>query len=363
MRRTPTRRAFLAATGVGASGLAGCLGGTNGGGGDGTASPTGTTTGTPIPGESSLLLNWKPSGLHVPYFAAKANGFYEEEGLTLSTIETGEGSTFSSKQAGLGNVEFAVTSSDQVLNINSRDLSPQSVGVVMQKSPAVVFSTREAFGGELTSVDQLAGKTVGTGPGMVRMLTTLLLEEAGVREDVEMVDTGYDTVQQLLSGEIDAAGGVFGDAISAEAQGPTVDSLAVGDEIPSYGHVIATNREWAGENPDAVRAFLRATARGAAWAHGRPGEATDLLVEANGVLEESRDQQRRKWETMAERFMTGDAVAEHGWGWSRSEPWQVVHDALADADALGGAVDPSSVWTNEYLDTDDEYIGSYTDVV
>jgi len=367
MQRTATRRGFLAATGTGVAGLAGCLGGTNGGGaggeGDDTASPTGTAAGTPISGESSLLLNWKPSGLHIPYFAAKANGFYDEEGLTLSEIQTGEGSTFSAKQAGLGNVDFAVTSSDQVLNVNSRDLSPQSVGVVMQKSPAVVFSTRDTFGGELTSADQLAGKTVGTGPGMVRMLTTLLLEEAGVREDVEMVDTGYDTVQQLLSGEIDAAGGVFGDAISAEAQGYTVDSLAVGDRIPSYGHVIATNREWAGSNPEAVRAFLRATARGAAWAQQRPGEATDLLIDANGVLEESRDQQRRKWETMASEFMLGDSVTEHGWGWSRSEPWQVVHDALANADALGGSVDPAAVWTNEYLDTDYRFVGSYTDIV
>jgi NitT/TauT family transport system substrate-binding protein len=367
MRRTATRRTFLAATGTGVAGLAGCLGGAGaGGGGDGgdaSTSPTGTTTGTPIPGESALLLNWKPSGLHMPYFAAKANGFYEEEGLTLSEIQTGEGSTFSAKQAGLGNVDFAVSSSDQVLNVNSRDLSPQSVGVVMQKSPAVVFSTREAFGGGLTSVDQLAGKTVGTGPGMVRMLTSLLLEEAGVREDVEMVDTGYDTVQQLLSGEIDAAGGVFGDAISAEAQGYTVDSLAVGDSIPSYGHVIAANQEWAGNNPEAVRAFLRATARGAAWAQQRPDEATNLLIDANGVLEESRDQQRQKWETMASEFMLGDAVAEHGWGWSRSEPWQVVHDALAEADALDGDVYPDSVWTNEYLDTDYRFVGSYTDTV
>ncbi|MFB6196451.1 MAG: ABC transporter substrate-binding protein [Haloplanus sp.] len=361
MERAPTRRAFLSAAGAaGVAGLAGCLGGTGGGTG---AEATGTTTGTPIPGEMSLLLNWKPSGLHMPYFTAKAKGFYEEEGLTLSTIQAGEGSTFSAKQAGLGNVEFAISSSDQVLNINSRDLSPQSVGVVMQKSPVVVFSTRDTFGGELTSVDQLAGKTVGTGPGMVRMLTVLLLERAGVREDVELVDTGYDTVQQLLAGKIDAAGGVFGDAISAEAQGYTVDSIAVGDTIPSYGHVIAANQEWAASNPAAVRAFLRATARGAAWAQQHPAKATDLLVEANGVLAESRDQQRRKWVTMAEEFMIGTAVAEHGWGWSAAEPWRVVHDALARADALGGSVDPGSVWTNDYIDTDYRYIGSYTDVV
>ncbi|WP_338739734.1 ABC transporter substrate-binding protein [Haloplanus salilacus] len=373
MRRTSTRRRFLVGAGAtGVAGLAGCLGGGSNAGSDpepessadsGATGSTGTMTGTPISGDHSLLLNWKPSGLHAPYFAAKANGFYDEEGLSLSAIESGEGSTFSAKQAGLGNVEFAISSSDQVVNINSRGLSPQSVGVVMQKSPAVVFSTRETFGGELTSVDQLAGKTVGTGPGMVRVLTTLLLEDAGIRDDVEMVDTGYDTVQQLLSGKIDAAGGVFGDAISAEAQDYTVDSIAVGDTVPSYGHVVAAEREWAAENAGAVRAFLRATARGAAWAQSNPGEATDALIDANGVLEESRDQQRRKWETMAAEFMTGDAVAEHGWGWSESEPWGVVHDALADTDALDGEVDLKSVWTNEYLDTEYEYIGSYIDAV
>jgi NitT/TauT family transport system substrate-binding protein len=362
MQLTPTRRSFLVA--AGATGLAGCLGGTGGGvGAGGTATPAGASTGTPIPGESSLLLNWKPSGLHVPYVTAKARGFYEEEGLTLSAVETGQGSTFSAKQAGLGNVDFAVTSSDQVLNVNSRGLSPQAVGVVMQRSPAVVFSTRDTFGGELSDAEQLADRTVGTGPGMVRMLTALLLEEAGVREDVEMVDTGYDTVQQLLAGNIDAAGGVFGDAISAEAQGDTVDSIAIGDTIPSYGHVIAVNRDWAAANAEAVEAFLRATARGAAWAHRRPGEATDLLVDANGVLAESRDQQRRKWETMAENFVLSDAVREHGWGWSEAEPWRVIRDALGQADALGGTVDPDAVWTNDYLDTDAKSVGSYADQI
>jgi NitT/TauT family transport system substrate-binding protein len=371
---TPTRRAFLAVAGAGATGLAGCLG--EGGGetegattaegaastGTTTRPTTATETATPTT-EASLLLNWKPSGLHVPYFAAKAKGFYEAEGLRLSTIKTGEGSTFSAKQAGLGNEEFVVSSSDQILNVNTRGLSPLSVAVVMQKSPAVVFSTRETFGGELTGADQLAGKTVGTGPGMVRMLTELLLEEAGVREEVEMVDTGYDTVQQLLAGKIDAAGGVFGDAISAEAQGYTVDSLAVADRVPSYGHVIATNQQFAQINPDAVGAFLRATARGAAWSQRNPDAATDLLVEANEVLAESRDQQREKWVRMAEEFMLAGAVPEKAWGWSEPEPWQVVHDALADADALDGSVDPSAVWTNEYLDTDSEYIGSYASAV
>ena len=371
------RRTFVAVTGAALA--AGCTGtNTTDGGGGTTASETTTsgttdtatdtansTTSSPTPSvtDVSLLLNWKPSGLHVPYYAAEAQGFYEEEGLNLQKIEAGQGSDFSAKQAGLGNTEFAVTSSDQVLNVNSRDLSPLSVGVVMQKSPVVVFSTRDTFGGELSSPDQIAGKTVGTGPGMVRVLTELYLEQVGVRSDVELVDTGYDTVQQLLAGKIDVAGGVFGDAIAARAQGYTTDSLQVATEVPAYGHVVATKAGFADEHPATVAAFLQATARGAVWARNNVEAAMDALVDANGALAESRDQQREKWLTMADDHMMSATVRKQGWGWSEANPWRTTAEALRGADQLGGDVNAADVWTNDHLDTNSRYIDSYADLV
>lgn len=371
---TIPRRAFLSAAGLTVA--SGCLGGgTSSGSSTGTTTATGGsatasggeaetaagTDATPSRSDVSLLLNWKPGGLHAPYYAARAEGFYEAEGLSLASIDSGQGSDFSAKQVGLGNTPFGVTSADQVLNVNSRDLSPRSVGVVMQRSPVVLFTSREAFGGEFSSVEQLRGKRLGTGPGMVRLLSTLLLEEAGVRGEVELVDTGYDTVQRLLSGEIDAAGGVFGDVVDARHQGATVDSVPVASQIPSYGHVIATPPSFADDHPETVRAFLRATARGAAWATNNPEAATDHLVEAVPALSESRDRQRDTWELMSREFIVSETVRERGWGWSRSGPWATMHEALRGADVLGGEVDPASVWTNDYLDLESASVGSYAD--
>src|SRR5699024_2876495 len=197
-----------------AVGCTGCIGNIGGASGPGVS-------------KVSLLLNWKPNGLHVPYYSAKAEGFYDDEGLSISKIKTGQGSDFSAKQAALGNENFAVTSSDQAMNIASRGLSPLVVGVVMQKSPVVVFTTREEFGEKFTNVGQLEGKKVGTGPGMVRILTKLLLKRNGVLDSVEIVDTGHDTVQRLLAGEIDAAGGAFGDAVSVRHACLTTSSTPV----------------------------------------------------------------------------------------------------------------------------------------
>jgi NitT/TauT family transport system substrate-binding protein len=350
-----SRRAVLATAGTAVT--AGCTGSIPGGGnGDESGA-------TPSIEDATLLLNWKPNGLHAPYYVAKARGYYEQAGVPISKIEPGQGSGFSAKQAGLGNASFVVTSSDQVLRARSRGLSPLSVGVLMQDSPVVLFSTRESLGTELTRVGQLEGKTVGTGPGMVRLLTKLLLERTGVLSAVELVDTGYDTVQQLLSGKIDAAGGVFGDAIVASGRGPEVDRIKVAATIPSYGHVVATEGRFARRHPVAVKRFLRATAHGAAWAHRHPEAAIGILIDAEASLAETRDQQRDTWAVMASEYLLSGAVRERGWGWSRAEPWETTTSTLEGGDLLNGAVDPEAAWTNEYLDTDAEYIGSYASIV
>lgn len=310
---------------------------------------------------ASLLLNWRTSGLHAPYYAAAANGYYADEGLEVDDIESGEGSDFSAKQAGLGNVEFAVTSSDQLLNINTRGLSPRCVAVVMQRGPVVLFAARDHFGEELADPSQLGDATIGSGPGMVRQMTQSYLNHHDVLDAVEYVDTGYDTVQQLLTGKIDVAGGVFGDVVDARHQGYEIDSLSVAETIPFYGHVLVTDEAFASDHPDAVRAFLRGTAHGAVWANRNPEEAVDVLVDAQPELEEVRENQRDKWDLMREEFMLSEAVSGHGWGWSQSEPWDRTYEILEAGDFLDGDVDPDAVWTNDYLDTDYEYIGEYAD--
>ncbi|WP_049981415.1 ABC transporter substrate-binding protein [Halolamina rubra] len=340
-----SRRSVLASLGAGAL-TAGCLG---------------------VPGADdrervSLLLNWTPNGLHVPYYAARAQGFYEAEGITLAEIRGGDGSDFAARQAGLGNAEFAVTSGDQVLLTNGGGVAVSSVGVMMQRTPTVVFATRESLGEPLEDPEQLADTRLGTGPGMVRQLTELYLEAVGVRESVELVDAGYNTVQRLLDGDVDAAGGVFGDAIDARYQGATVDSLDIATEVPAYGHLLATAPDYAAENPETVRAFLRATARGAAWATNNPEAGVDAVVEANESLAPVREQTRATWDRMAAAHVVGPAVEEHGWGWHESAPWTTVADALREAES-GEVADPSAVWTNEYLDTDDRYVGGYAERV
>ena len=348
-----TRRGVLALGGaVALSGCAGRLGGS----GDGDPSAE-----DGIAVESvSLLLNWNIGGLHTPYVAARENGFYEEEGFTDVEFESGDGSDFAANQAGLGNTEFAISSGDQILTVNSNELSPRAVGIVMQRNPNVVFADREEFG-ELSDPEQLEGVTVGSGPGMVRTMTEAYLDHHDLLDTVEYVDAGFDTVQQLLAGEIDVAGGVFSDVVDARHQDREIDVLEIEDAVSSYGHLITTDDSFAEENPDTVEAFLRATARGAVWAAQNPDEAIDHLVDVQPELEETRENQADKWEEMYTGYMLSETVETEGWGASAPEPWEETHDVLADGDALENEVDPADVWTNDYLDAEDEYVAEFAD--
>lgn len=371
-----SRRHLLALAGGAA--IAGCLGGPDDGettaedDGDGSDAATDdsetaeddsdATDGEPSVGNVTLLLNWQLSGLHAPYVAARENGFYAEEGFSAVEIESGDGSDFAANQAGLGNVEFAISSADQVLNVNSRGLSPRCVGVMMQRNPNVVFATRDGFG-ELTDPEQLEGATVGSGPGMVRQMTEAYLDYHGILDTVEYVDAGFDTVQQLLEGEIDAAGGAFSDVVDAEHQGAEVDVLAIEEAIPSYGHLIVTDEAFAAENGPAVEAFLRATARGTAWAIENPDAAIDHLVEVQPELEEVRENQVDKWERMYEGYVLSETVTERGWGYSNPDSWGATHETLEAGGVLEDEVDPDAVWTNDYLDDEYEYIGAFDEQI
>ncbi|MDL5362477.1 ABC transporter substrate-binding protein [Halalkalicoccus sp. NIPERK01] len=360
-----TRRAFIGA--IGGAALAGCTAerdpGIGGGGSTGGQDEGESDTPAPEVASVSMVLNWRIGGLHAPYFAALENGFYADEGFESVDIESGQGSDFAAQQVGVGNAEFALTSPDQVLNVTSKGLAPQCVGVLMQRNPVVVFSARENFGEPLEGADQLRGRTLGSGPGMVRQMTEVYLDSHGVLDAVEYVDSGFDTVQQLLTGEIDAAAGVFSDVVDAEHQGYAIDALPIAETIPSYGHLLAVEEAFGGENPETVASFLRATARGAVHASQHPEEAIDALVAAQPELEEVRENQRDKWDAMRTEYMVSETVREQGWGASDPETWRETYATLDAGGFFEESVDPDAAWTNDYLDTGSEYVADYADLV
>jgi NitT/TauT family transport system substrate-binding protein len=354
-----TRRDALGAAGAAAVfGLAGCVGATGGAGGDGgganaTDTPSGTTG-------LSVILNWKPNATQAGYFVADRNGFYEAEGLDVELV-SGQGGAFAAKQVGLGNQDLGLGTGVALLQARNRDLDIRSFAGA-QDSNAAIYTVEEQFGGQLTKPGQLAGKRIAVVAESAKTMTYLqmLLEREGISEDVELVNVGVEQqTSNLLSGNVDAAVGIFSDSLGLQRKGYNASMLWLANYTPAIGRTVFARPGFAAENPDVVRGFLRATARGWAWASNDPEGAMDRMIEARPSLSKSRDVGVLKMKYTAKNLVLTGTVREHGWGYQRADAWDRVVTGLAESDVIDSETTTDGVWTNEYLDTAADYVGDY----
>jgi NitT/TauT family transport system substrate-binding protein len=166
----------------------------------------------------------------------------------------------------------------------------------------------------------------------------------------------------VLDGDVDAAVGVVTNGAELEREyDRQADELLIGNYLDVYGMTVVTNPGFAASNPETVRAFLRATARGWEAATNDPDRAIDALIARNAQLEHNREVEHMKFLASAEDLQFTEFVREAGWGHHDGSRWANLGETLAETDLLESAVDPDDAWTNEYLDDGDPVIANYAD--
>jgi NitT/TauT family transport system substrate-binding protein len=253
-----------------------------------------------------------------------------------------------------------------VLSVRSKGFDPLAVAAITQKTPAAIYTLRDVFGSPLERPEQLEGTTIAPSATKTRILTAQLLEDAGIRDSVELLSvdphTHHRVQYQLLDGEVDAVVGVVTNGIELEREhNRTADELPIGKHLPIYGMTLVTNPSFAADNSRTVRAFLRATARGWAAATNDPDAAIDALISRNATLERQRAIETLKFETAANDLQFTDHIRATGWGNHNRERWDTLGDTLSETELLDSAVATDETWTNEFLDSNSEFIQRYAD--
>ncbi|SEW14264.1 ABC transporter substrate-binding protein [Natrinema salifodinae] len=315
----------------------------------------------------TFQLNWEPNGFQSPYFLAREAGFYREEGIEVEFVE-GHGSPYAAERAARGDADVGLAGASAVLAKQSEGFDPLAVAAVTQKTPAAVYTLRDVFGERLTDPEQLAGRTVAPSATKTRILTAQLLENVGIRDEVELLDvdphTHHRVQHKVIDGTVDAAVGVVTNGIEiGRERDRTPDELPIGEYLDIYGMTLVTGPEFARERPETLRSFLRATARGWAAATRDPDRAVDALVDRNATLERNRGIEQLKFETAAHQLQFTPFVREHGWGAQDPDRWRRLGETLSETALLDGEIDPDAVWTDEFRPTDDPLVAEYADRV
>jgi ABC-type nitrate/sulfonate/bicarbonate transport system substrate-binding protein len=289
--------------------------------------------GTSPPSRIRLGLNWLPNPLHAPFFLAESSGSYEEQGVDVAiSPHQGSGRALDSLTTGSADVALAGAATIVRARQASRPILP--IALLFQRAMGVLYTTRDAFGGPFESAVQLRGRRVGMSTtSETGLLGRLFLSQAGILDDVTVVDITGEEQAALRSGRTAVVAGSFADPRQLETEGRTVDSLLVADQFPMYGPALVTTERTLRERQSALTCFLAGTVAGWAEATECP-EVAVSVVEEGELTDEQQVRDRRTFERAVEKFATGSEVEKHGWGWQRATGWKRLLTALDQTDLL-----------------------------
>ncbi len=219
---------------------------------------------TPI----NLQLQWFAQAQFAGYYAAVAEGFYEDEGLDVTILE-GAVDIVPQQVVASGAAEFGLAWVPKALVSNTEGAGLVNVGQVFQRSGTLMVSWADSG---ITSPADWEGKIIGNWGFGNEFELTAAIEQAGVEVE-ELVAQNFD-MEALLNREIDAAEAMIYNEYAQvlEAINPDTGELYQ----PSDLNVIDFNdvgtamlqdavwvtEEYADNNGDTIEAFLRASFRG-----------------------------------------------------------------------------------------------------
>jgi putative hydroxymethylpyrimidine transport system substrate-binding protein len=303
-------RAFaLLAIALALTGLAGC------GGSD--AEPG-------APRGATLVLDFVPNAAHSGIYAAKAEGFYRDEGVELKIQQPGE-STDAPKLLGAGKVEFAILDVHDLGIARERGIDLVGLAPIVQRPLASILAGGD---GPVRRPRDLQGHSVGvTGlPSDEAIVDSEVEADGGDPTQVKRVTIGFTAVPSLAAGKVDAATGFWNaEGVALRRQGVPIRIFKV-DRFgaPPYPElVLTTSRKTLESDPELADATIAATRRGYAFAERNPEAALDDLLAADPALE--RADQKAQLDALLPVLAPHPFDAEVLHEWAR---WDLDHGLL-----------------------------------
>ena len=336
----PTRRLLAVALAVGLLALGACSSG-GGSGGDGADPAAGGTR------EVTLMLNWTPNAQHAGIYAAQALGYYEDAGIDLTIVEPAD--TGVEPVVAQGDADFGIAQAESLLPARAAGVPVVSIATLLPHNDSSLMALADSG---ITRPRDLEGRTYGGyGGALETELVDRLVEcDGGDPDQVEFVEVGnVDYLTGMQRGRFDFAWVFNGwDALAAEeVQGVAVTTLPFIDHldcIPDwYTPLLLTSESMLQDDPELVRDFLAATARGYQVAVDDPQRAADLLLDA--VPELDRGLVEASTAYHASRFIEPG----RGWGHQEAQVWSDFGAFLVDAGLLDQPVDIDAAFTDDFL--------------
>lgn len=298
-------------------------------------------------------LGWKVEASGAGFLLAQQRGYYKDAGLDVA-IDTGNGSASAISLVAGGAYDVASADLSSMIEFNTANPQAKLAAVAIQYdlNPNSVMVRKD---GAIKRPADLAGKTILGQPfNASRKLFPAFAKAQGfdgsmVKWENVAPDIG-DT--RFVKGDFDAAAYFFFTGLlNLKARGLGPDQITVfrfsDYGLKSYGNGLIANPKSMHDNPEAMKAFVKATTRGwiDAMADPRAGAAAIKAREplANEEIEFERLQ------LIVDGTMRTAETRANGWGAATPARLQATIDETVSAFGLKSSLAVADIWTDRFL--------------
>ncbi|GLI83343.1 ABC transporter substrate-binding protein [Rossellomorea marisflavi] len=292
----------------------------------------------------SVVLDWTPNTNHTGLYVAKEKGYFEKQGLDVDIIMPGEAGA--DQLVASGKADFGVGYQEGVTQARVQDVPIVSIAAIIQHNTSG-FAAPEDKG--ITKPEDFEGKTYGGwgSPVEEAVMGSIMKQEGADVKKVNFVNMGDTDFFTAVKRDIDFAWIFYGwTGIEAELRGEELDMMYVkdySDKLDYYTPVLTTNESHIKDDPDTVKAFLKAATEGYEYSIEHPDEAGKILLKEAPDLDEELVMKSQEW--LAPKYKDD---AER-WGEQKAEVWKNYADWMFDNGLLEKKLDSQKAYTNEFL--------------
>jgi len=298
-------------------------------------------------------LDWRFEGPSALFLHPAAQGYFKDAGLDV-TIDSGSGSGATVTRVASGTYDMGFADMAALMEFHANNPTapnkPVAVMMVYNNTPAAVLALKKS--GIRTPAD-LSGKKLGAPVFDAGRKAFPIFEKANNVSNVAWTSMDPPLRETMLvRGDIDAITGFsFTSLLNLEARGVATNDIVVMPfadyGVKLYGNAIIASPKLIQENPEAIRAFLTAFAKGAKEVIAKPDVAS---VRARDGIINVPLETRRLQLAINSVVASPDAYRE-GFGQIDPARLALMASQVSDAFATQTRVDPNAVWNGSMLPT------------
>ena len=301
----------------------------------------------------SFALDWKFEGPSAPYFYAIDKGYFAEEHLEVE-ISAGKGSLDAIPKVATGAFPIGFADINSLIKFLDQNPGAPVMAVMMvYDKPPFAIAGRKSLG--VTTPSDLEGKILGAPPpdGAWAQFPPFASANNINVDNITVEPVGFPTREPMLAEKnVDAITGFsFSMFLNLVRLGVPEDDISImlmanyGLEL--YGNAIIVNTDYADENPEIVKGFLKAVSKGWADAMKNPEDAVKSMVERNPAADLSLE--TRRLILAIEGNVNTDYVKENGMGNIDIARMEKALGQLAETYEFLSDPEISSFFTDKYL--------------